>query len=152
MQQNAVLRKTPAERVFHAVCFEVIATAICAPVAAWVMNRSILEMGGLSLVLSTVAMLWNVVYNTMFDRFWPVVKVPRTARVRMLHALGFEAGFIVIGLTIVCQTLGIGIIPAFMLEAGFFLFFLPYTMLYNWGYDLLRERYIARRELSRSGL
>lgn len=30
-------------------------------------------------------------------------------------------------------------------EIGFFLFFLPYTMLYNWAYDSLRERVIKRR-------
>ncbi|MBW7983562.1 multidrug/biocide efflux PACE transporter [Enterobacillus tribolii] len=142
MQQNIQSGKTPAERVFHAVGFEVIATAICAPVAAWAMERSVLEMGGLSLVLATTAMLWNIVYNAIFDRLWPAAKTPR---VRVFHALGFEVGFIVFGLAIVCQTLGVGILQAFMLEVGFFLFFLPYTVAYNWIYDILRERYMARR-------
>ena len=80
-------------------------------------------------------MLWNIIYNFGFDRFWPVQRVKRTAKVRALHALGFECGFIVIGVTIVAAVLGVTLLRAFTLEIGFFLFFLPYTMLYNWAYD-----------------
>ncbi|STQ09497.1 transmembrane pair domain-containing protein [Enterobacter cloacae] len=43
--QDALQRKLP-ERIFHAVCFEGIATAILAPTAAWLMQRSVVEMGG----------------------------------------------------------------------------------------------------------
>lgn len=42
--QDALQRKLP-ERIFHAVCFEGIATAILAPTAAWLMQRSVVEMG-----------------------------------------------------------------------------------------------------------
>ena len=102
--QDALQRKLP-ERIFHAVCFEGIATAILAPTAAWLMQRSVVEMGGLTIILATTAMLWNIIYNFGFDRFWPVQRVKRTAKVRALHALGFECGFIVIGVTIVAWNL-----------------------------------------------
>ncbi len=104
--QDALQRKLP-ERIFHAVCFEGIATAILAPTAAWLMQRSVVEMGGLTIILATTAMLWNIIYNFGFDRFWPVQRVKRTAKVRALHALGFECGFIVIGVTIVAAVLGV---------------------------------------------
>lgn len=145
MQQHTLQRRSLAERIFHAVSFEVIATAICAPASAWIMQRPVLEMGGLTLLLATAAMIWNVIYNAFFDRQWPAHRVTRTARVRVLHALGFEGGFIVIGVTLVSLVLGIDLVTAFLLEIGFFLFFLPYTMAYNWGYDMLRERLIQRR-------
>jgi uncharacterized membrane protein len=35
---------------------------------------------------------------------------------------------------------------AFMLEIGFMLFFLPYTMLFNWVWDTLRERVLKYRQ------
>ncbi|WP_348235349.1 chlorhexidine efflux transporter, partial [Salmonella enterica] len=35
---------------------------------------------------------------------------------------------------------------AFTLEIGFFLFFLPYAMLYKWAYDVLRQRIVTRRQ------
>ncbi|EGT3573029.1 multidrug/biocide efflux PACE transporter [Citrobacter sp. ANG330] len=146
MQHNAVQRRSLLERVFHAVCFEGIATAFLAPTTAWLMQRSVLEMGGLTILLATTAMIWNIIYNALFDRFWPSHRVKRTAKVRAYHALGFESGFIVIGVSIVAYVLNVSLIQAFTLEIGFFLFFLPYTMFYNWAYDTLRIRFVKRRE------
>lgn len=118
MQHNDIQRRSLLERVFHAVCFEGIATA----------------------------MIWNIIYNALFDRVWPAHLLKRTARVRALHALGFECGFIVIGVSIVAYVLRVSLLQAFTLEIGFFLFFLPYTMLYNWMYDTLRARIVKRRQ------
>ncbi|WP_284601779.1 multidrug/biocide efflux PACE transporter [Dickeya dadantii] len=136
-------RKTFRERMAHAIGFEVMALLICAPIGAWVLGRSILQVGALSIMLSSVAMIWNVVYNSVFDRLWPVSRVRRGLWVRMGHALGFEGGFILIGLPLAAWMLNITLWQALMVEIGFFLFFLPYTMAYNWLYDLLRERLLA---------
>ncbi|MDV5584357.1 chlorhexidine efflux transporter [Enterobacter hormaechei] len=65
--QDALQRKLP-ERIFHAVCFEGIATAILAPTAAWLMQRSVVEMGGLTIILATTAMLYNWAYDTLRDK------------------------------------------------------------------------------------
>lgn len=146
MQQNTFQRKTLTERVIHAVSFEGLATLILAPSAAWLMQRSVLEMGGLSVLLATLAMVWNLIYNAAFDRLWPVSRVVRTLKVRALHAIGFESGFILIGVTAVALILGVSLIQAFMLEIGFMLFFLPYTMLFNWIWDTLRERVLKYRQ------
>ncbi|AOO59146.1 multidrug/biocide efflux PACE transporter [Raoultella ornithinolytica] len=146
MQQNTFQRKTLTERVIHAVSFEGLATLILAPTAAWLMQRSVLEMGGLSVLLATLAMVWNLIYNAAFDRLWPVSRMVRTLKVRALHAIGFESGFILIGVTAVALILGVSLIQAFMLEIGFMLFFLPYTMLFNWIWDTLRERVLKYRQ------
>ena len=146
MQQNTFQRKTLTERVIHAVSFEGLATLILAPTAAWLMQRSVLEMGGLSVLLATLAMVWNLIYNAAFDRLWPVSRVVRTLKVRALHAIGFESGLILIGVTAVALILGVSLIQAFMLEIGFMLFFLPYTMLFNWIWDTLRERVLKYRQ------
>jgi uncharacterized membrane protein len=95
-------------------------------------------------------MIWNIIYNAGFDSLWPRHKVPRTTKVRAAHALGFEVGFIFIGVSIVSMVLGVGLLQAFTLEIGFFIFFLPYTMFYNWAYDTLRDRVIKRREQKRA--
>ncbi|WPD77351.1 multidrug/biocide efflux PACE transporter [Dickeya fangzhongdai] len=136
-------QKTLRERMAHAVGFEVMALLICAPIGAWVLGRSILQVGALSIMLSSVAMVWNVAYNSLFDRLWPVSRIRRGLWVRMGHALGFEGGFILIGLPLAAWMLDITLWQALMVEIGFFLFFLPYTMAYNWLYDLLRERLLA---------
>lgn len=88
MQQTPHQRKTLTERVIHAITFEGLATLILAPTAAWLMQRSVVEMGGLSILLATLAMVWNIIYNAAFDRLWPVSRFPRQLKVRALHALG----------------------------------------------------------------
>lgn len=90
-------------------------------------------------------MLWNIIYNAGFDRLWPVSRVTRNLTVRILHAAGFETGFILIGVPIAAFMLNLTLVQAFMLELGFFLFFLPYTVVYNWAYDALRQRWLASR-------
>ncbi|MEG3134939.1 multidrug/biocide efflux PACE transporter [Rouxiella sp. T17] len=145
---KAKAKKSLPERIFHAVGYEIIALLICAPVAAWAMNKPIFDMGVLSILLSTAAMIWNVVYNSLFDHFWPVNKVKRTLPIRIAHALGFEGGFILLGLPIAAGWLQIGLLEAFVLELGFFLFFLPYTLIYNWLYDILRQRWVGYSDVT----
>ncbi|MFD1801612.1 multidrug/biocide efflux PACE transporter [Mixta tenebrionis] len=132
------------ERLLHAVGFEALAILTASPVAALIMNKPLFQMGAVALMLSTVAMLWNIIYNALFDRLFPPGK-PRRLGLRTLHALGFEGGFIIIGLPIAAFMLDISLLQAFMLEIGFFIFFLPYTMLYNWLWDKLREKWLGQR-------
>ncbi|MEQ4923945.1 multidrug/biocide efflux PACE transporter [Proteus hauseri] len=139
-------QKTFTERVFHAVSFEVIAIAITAPLSAWILGRSIFQMGMVAIVLSTLAMLLNLFYNMLFDRYWPLSKGPRPAKIRVIHTIGFELSFIVFGLPILAILLNMSLWNAFMLEIGFFAFFLFYTYAFNLSYDKLRENWFARKE------
>ncbi|ATA21285.1 putative membrane protein [Gibbsiella quercinecans] len=143
--------KSFIERIIHAVGFEAIALLIFAPLGAWLLNRPMLQVGALAVMLSTLAMVWNMVYNTAFDRLWPVNRVARTLKVRVLHAFGFEGGFVLIGVPIAAWMLDIPLLRAFILEIGFFLFFLPYTMFYNWLYDTVRQRWFEARAPINSG-
>lgn len=137
--------RTLKERFFHAAGFEVLAIALVSPLAAWIMNKPLFQMGALAIMLSTLAMIWNMVYNAGFDRFWPREKVTRGLGLRIMHALGFEGGFILIGLPPAAWMLGVSLWQALMIEIVFFLFFLPYTMAYNWVYDNVRERIVNSR-------
>lgn len=143
--------RTLKERFYHAVGFEVIAIAIVSPVAAWLMDKPLFQMGALAVMLSTVAMIWNMIYNTGFDRFFPRDRVHRGMALRVMHALGFEGGFILIGLPLAAWMLGVTLWQAFLVEIGFFLFFLPYTVVYNWIYDKLRDRVVRSRQQQQTG-
>ncbi len=139
-------QKTFTERVFHAVSFEVIAIAITAPLSAWVLGRSIFQMGTVAIVLSTLAMLLNLFYNMIFDRYWPLIKGLRPTKIRVMHAIGFELSFVIIGLPILAFLLNMSLWNAFLLEVGFFAFFLFYTYVFNLSYDKLRENWFNRKE------
>ncbi|OAT47488.1 hypothetical protein M997_1567 [Proteus hauseri ATCC 700826] len=139
-------QKTFAERVFHAVSFEVIAILITAPLSAWILGCSIFQMGMVAIVLSTLAMLLNLFYNIIFDHYWPLSKGSRPAKIRIIHAIGFELSFIIFGLPILAILLNMSLWNAFMLEIGFFAFFLFYTYAFNLSYDKLREKWFTRKE------
>jgi len=132
------MTRTLKERFFHAVGFELLAVLIVSPLASWAMAKPLFQMGALAVMLSTVAMIWNMIYNAGFDYLFPAGK--QSWPLRILHALGFEGGFILIGLPIAAWMLGISLWQALLLEIAFFLFFLPYTVAYNWVYDTLRAR------------
>jgi uncharacterized membrane protein len=135
--------KSLAERIGHALAFEVIALLICAPLFGWLMGTSMVAMGALTLAISLIAMLWNVVYNAAFDRLQQRLGFRKTIGVRVLHAAVFELGLIIVGVPLAAVWLGIGLWEAFVLDIGLLLFFLPYTIAFNAVYDWLRPRWVA---------
>lgn len=137
-------QKTLKERLFHALLFEFIALAICAPTLAWIMDQPLAHMGAMTLMFSLVATLWNMVYNALFDRAQRRLGFVRTLPVRILHASLFEAGLVVMLVPLAAWWLNVGLIEAFILDIGLLLFFLPYTVVFNWVYDTLRGRWIER--------
>lgn len=139
------LRKSVRERFFHSLGFELLAIAICAPLGAWVLGYSLAHMGLLTLMISLVAMSWNMVFNTLFDRAQQRIGFKRTLMARGVHALMFEVGLLLAVVPLAAWWLGIGLWEAFVLDIGIALFFLPYTFAFNWTYDHLRAAVVARR-------
>jgi len=135
------IKKSLAERVGHALAFEVIALLICAPLFSWLMGTTMAAMGALTLAISLIAMAWNVVYNIGFDRLQRRLGFSRTLAVRVLHAAAFELGLILVAVPLAAVWLDITLWRALVLDAGLLLFFLPYTLVFNWAYDSLRERW-----------
>lgn len=140
------LEKTLYERFLHAVLFELVALLLCAPVMSWLLGVSFAHAGLLTLMISLVAMTWNVIFNSMFDRLerrWKAKDAttraePRRFSVRIAHAVIFEAGLILAVVPMAAWWLDIGLIEAFVLDIGLVLFFLPYTLVFNWCYDKVR--------------
>ncbi len=132
------------ERALHAVLFELTAIAITAPLLVTVMGISLVHAGSLTLLVSLVAMLWNVVFNMLFDtalRRWRLV---RSLKLRLVHAAAFELGLVLMVVPLAAWWLGLSLLEAFLLDMGLILFFLPYTLIFNWGYDSLRELLMRR--------
>ncbi|MBD8494216.1 multidrug/biocide efflux PACE transporter [Pseudomonas syringae] len=149
--QPALPAKTLKERVVHALLFETLGVLICAPLLAWLLDYSLGTMGALTIMISTVAMLWNMLFNTLFDRLRRRLRFEMTFGARVLHALGFEGGLILVVVPMVAWWLSISLWQAFWLDIGVLLFFLPYTMAFNWGYDVLRERVMRDKPATANG-
>ncbi|CAH0148610.1 hypothetical protein SRABI70_00466 [Pseudomonas sp. Bi70] len=145
-QSNIVARRSMKERVLHATLFELIAVVVCAPLLAWAMGKSLAHMGALTLMFSAIAMLWNMLFNILFDAAQRRMGFERGLWARISHALLFEAGLILVLVPLAAWWLSISLVAAFFLDIGLILFFLPYTLGYNLAYDKLRERYFSRRQ------
>lgn len=139
-----LLQRSLLERIGHALAFEVIAVVICAPVLAWLMGQSLVHLGILTLMFSSVAMLWNMLFNTFFDHLQRRMGFQRGLRARLVHAVLFEVGLIVVLVPLAAWWLSISLLQALLLDIGLILFFLPYTLGFNWAYDVLRARWLVR--------
>ncbi|WP_448111491.1 multidrug/biocide efflux PACE transporter [Pseudomonas lini] len=137
--------KSITERIFQAIGFELLAILICTPLLAWVMDKPMLEMGAVTMAIAALALAWNVVFNGVFDRLLKRFAIVRNAWVRVVHALLFEGGLVAFGVPLIAWWLKVSLWQAFLLDIGVLLFFLPYTYVYHWGYDVMRERLLVRR-------
>ena len=136
--------KSLTERVFQALGFEGLALLICTPLLVWITGRPALEMGAVTLGISLLALSWNVVFNSLFDRVKTRLQLANGGWTRLLHALLFEGGLILLAVPLIAALMKISLLEAFILDIGVLLFFLPYTYVYHWGYDVLREKFAGK--------
>ncbi|WP_018300173.1 PACE efflux transporter [Fangia hongkongensis] len=127
-------------RIIHMIGFEVIAVIIFAPIAAFVLNKGIMEVGALGLIISLTAMLWNFVYNYLFDTVETSLKMDRFNRsilTRIVHALFFELGLLIATIPLIAYWLDMTLLQAFIVDIAFVVFFLIYAFVYNWAFDTI---------------
>ena len=138
------LKKSKTERFLHALTFEIIAIAICAPLGAWLLGYSLAHIGILTLLVSLLAMIWNMVFNAIFDNAQRRFGFTRNLKARAVHAVLFEIGLIMAVVPLAAWWLNISLWDAFVLDIAIVLFFLPYTFVFNWAYDSLRAAWLRR--------
>ena len=136
-----VYHKSAKERFFYAFLFEVLAIGISSPLAAWVFNHSLSDMGVVSIVIAIMALLLNMAYNSLFDYLLKKYQASKTTRVRVLHAVGFEFTLLLMSIPFIAWYLDISLWDALVLDLGFILFYLPYTYIFNLVYDVVRAKY-----------
>ncbi|MCA7902225.1 PACE efflux transporter [Burkholderia cepacia] len=104
-------------------------SAQCTPRYAFTAGRPALPM-------SAIAMLWNMIFNALFERWEASRRQPaRTLGRRILHATGFEGGLIFILVPVVSWWLDISWFDAFVVDIGLFAFFFCYAFAFQWAFD-----------------
>ena len=132
--------RTGKERLKFSGLFELILIAVLAPMGALVLEKQILDVGVLALVLSLKAMLFNLLYNWMFDLVdVRAGRIPTQRNVlrRILHAVGFEVGLMITSLPIVVWWLGLSLLQALIMDLVVTSFVVVYTFVFTWSYDRL---------------
>lgn len=130
------MRTTP-DRIRHAISFEVIGLLLVVPLGTIGFGIAAQHVGVIALVASLIATLWNYLYNLLFDRAlkrWTCT-VHKTVVMRIIHAVMFELGLLVVTLPLIAIYLGIGLWQALVMDMAFVVFYLIYAFAFNWAYD-----------------
>jgi uncharacterized membrane protein len=123
-------------RILQAVLYEVFAIAFVGPVLALAFDKPATSTLGLAIALSSIALVWNYVFNSIFER-WEArqsVKGRSFAR-RLAHGTGFEGGLVFLLIPVMSFWLDISLLNAFFANLGLLAFFFFYAIGFTWAFD-----------------
>lgn len=128
-----------ADRVRHAVSFEILGLLLVTPLGAVVFDLPIAHLGVVTAGSAILALLWTYGYNLIFDR--TLQRLAGTTRKRLgqriVHAVLFEIGLLALLLPFIAWWLGLSLWQALLMDLGFSAFYMAYAFAFNWGYDRL---------------
>lgn len=126
----------PTRRIVYVTLYEAIAIIASSAGMALIFGVDPGHASILSVMASVVAVVWNLVFNTLFEA-WEARQPVRTRGLgrRIAHALGFEGGLVVVLVPLMAWWLGIGLLEALVLDIGLIVFFLVYTFVFTWAFD-----------------
>lgn len=123
-------------RILQAVLYEAIAIAVVGPLLSLAFGKSQASTFGLAVVLSTIALAWNYVFNWLFERWESRQAVRgRSFARRLAHGAGFEGGLVLILLPVMSLWLQISWWAAFVTNLGLLVFFFFYAIAFTWAFD-----------------
>ena len=138
---------TIKERILHTVLFQVVALSIMSIGIAIFTDKDPLTMSKLSLVISVVAMIWNYVYNIIFDKIAGEDRINRNIKKRIFHAIFFEIGLFSFTIPFLMWGLNLDFWSVFWLDIGISLYFLVFSIVYNYCYDKIKDSIIKNKTL-----
>ncbi len=132
---HAVGLQGPRRRVTYVALYEVIAIIVSSGLFM-ATGQSAGHSSTMAIVASTIAIAWNVAFNTLFE-MWEARQATRGRSIarRIVHAVGFEGGIALMLIPLMAWWFSVSLWQATVLEAGLLLFFLVYTYVFNWTFD-----------------
>ena len=99
-------------------------------------DSSLERAGAYAVFALLLSIIWNFAYNAMFER-WEAKSLIRGRNLsrRVLHAVGFEIGFLVVLLPVAAWWLDISYLRSFIVNLGLNIFFFVYTFTFTWAFD-----------------
>ena len=125
-------------RVIQAISYEIILLSLFIPIVTLVFKQAIMDSAALGMSLTILALLWNMFFNYGFEK-WEARKgwYTRGLKQRLLHALGFEGGLLILGVPVIAYFLEISLLEAIIADIGFTVVIMVYTFIFQWAFDRL---------------
>ncbi len=123
-------------RIVQAVLYEIGAILFVSPVLGVVFKKPTSSTFFLAVILSTIALSWNYIFNTLFER-WESKQVikGRSFTRRLAHGIGFEGGLTLFVVPVMAVWLETSLIAAFLANLALLSFFFVYAISYTWIFD-----------------
>lgn len=101
-----------------------------------ILGHSLTHASVASVVISILAVSWNILWNTLFERWEASQPDPtRTVLRRIAHAIGFEIGLVLAIVPPLAWWLQISLWDALVMDLGLVVFFLIYTYVFTLVFD-----------------
>ena len=125
-----------SRRVLQAVLYEVFAIAFVGPVLSFAFDKPATSTLALAVVLSSIALAWNYVFNAIFER-WESRQARRGRSLlrRLAHGTGFEGGLALLLVPVMSLWLDIPALDALIANIGLLAFFFFYAIGFTWAFD-----------------
>lgn len=126
----------PKRRLLYVTLYELIAIAAATLGLAALSGQGAAHSSVLAVAASAIAVVWNVVFNALFER-WESRQAQRQRTImrRIAHALGFEGGLVLALVPLMAWWFDITLWEALVMDLGLIVFFLCYTFAFNWVFD-----------------
>jgi len=123
-------------KVIYVSLYEGLAIVAASAGLSLMSGQGLAHSGPLAVASSVVAILWNLAYNSVFERWESRQRTNgRSVMRRVAHAIGFEGGLAAILVPLFAWGLGVSLYQALVMDFGLLIFFLGYTFAFNWGFD-----------------
>ncbi|MBM7035606.1 PACE efflux transporter [Vibrio ulleungensis] len=137
MNTKHTVSRTKLDRLRHTILFEVGLITTLIPLGSLFFDGPKHHIGFVAVAISLLAMIWNLVFNYLFDQWLLKAQghCEKSVLQRVLHTLLFEFGLILVTVPLLAVSLNLSFIEAFIADIGFVVYALFYAALYNVIYD-----------------
>ncbi|GEA49428.1 LysR family transcriptional regulator [Vibrio inusitatus NBRC 102082] len=137
--KNLKTNRSFMDRIRHTIFFEVGLIVTLIPIGMIFIQGASHHIGILAMAMSLLAMAWNMLFNFLFDRHLNNKQghCKKTSKQRIMHAVLFELGLILVTVPVLALSLSLTFIEAFIADIGFVIYALFYSAIFNLIYDRL---------------
>jgi len=123
-------------KLVYVTFYELIGLCMSTLGLAYLSNTQASHTGPLAVLITSIAMLWNLIYNSLFER-WESGQTKRGRSVarRVAHAIGFQLTLVVYLIPLIAWWLDMTLVEAFVVDLAFIILVPCYTFAYNWAFD-----------------
>ena len=123
-------------KLVYVTFYELIGLCMSTLGLAYLSDTQASHTGPLAVMITSIAMLWNLIYNSLFE-YWESRQATRRRSVarRVAHAVGFQLTLVVYLIPLIAWWLDMSLVEAFLVDLAFIILIPCYTFAYNWAFD-----------------